>query len=115
MFRISRVFLTVAVMVGAPGCGSSKNPSSSACPDQPGATVKVVDNAFEPEVLCVKPATKVTWTFTGRQIHDVAGEGFKSDLLKDGTYEHVFAVPGEYPYRCTIHGGMVGEVRVLNG
>lgn len=79
----------------------------------PTTEVDVVDNAFEAPVIAVERGATVTWTWrdTGTD-HNVVGDGFASDLLEQGSFAHTFAAEGAFPYRCTIHGGMVGEVRV---
>lgn len=95
-------------------CGSGDSSSSGAsCTKADEPEVEVVDNAFEPETLCVKPGTEITWTWTGKQPHNVAGEDVRSELLTEGTFTHTFPARGTYEYRCTVHAGMNGEVVVF--
>lgn len=75
--------------------------------------VEVDDNTFDARVVQVTPGTTVTWTWVGGNDHNVVGEGFQSDLQKDGTFQHTFDTPGWYKYICTLHGGMTGAVSVV--
>lgn len=74
--------------------------------------VSVVDNDFEPAAVEVAVGDTVTWTWDGGNPHDVAGEGFASELQRDGTFTHTFEDAGEFPYVCTVHRGMRGLVVV---
>lgn len=95
-------------------CGSGDSSSSDASCDKPDSPdVEVVDNGFEPKTLCVKPGTEVTWSWTGKQPHNVAGEGITSELQKEGTFTHTFPARGTFEYRCTVHAGMNGKVVVF--
>lgn len=107
-----RVALVLSVgSLAACAKSPEKDLSQAQCQSGP-PVVKVVDNAYEPEVVCVKSAETVRWEWGGRAVHDVAGEGFKSELQRDGKFEHRFMREGTFTYRCTVHTGMVGEVRV---
>lgn len=77
-----------------------------------GTEVTVVDNDFEPAALEVNAGETVTWRWDARASHDVVGDGFESEVQDSGTFEHTFEEPGEYDYRCTLHGGMDGTVVV---
>lgn len=74
--------------------------------------VMVDDNTFEARVIEVEPGTTVTWTWAGSRPHDVAGEGWASDIQSEGEFQHTFEAPGAYDYKCTLHGGMTGRVIV---
>ena len=89
---------------------------SSAAAQEPVATsqISVQDNNFEPEVAEVTAADTVTWTWEGSSEHNVVGDGFESDVQRDGTFERRFDEPGTYEYRCTLHGGMTGTVIVTD-
>ncbi len=78
-----------------------------------GATeVAVRDNVFEPAAIEVPAGATVTWRWEGRHPHNVVSDGFESEVQTDGAFTHTFAEPGRYAYRCTLHGGMDGEVVV---
>ncbi|MBB6646823.1 halocyanin domain-containing protein [Halobellus ruber] len=72
---------------------------------------------FGPAAVRVDPGTTVTWTWTGKGgSHNVAGDGFESELTDSGdyTFEHTFEDAGVYTYVCTPHEtlGMKGAVVV---
>lgn len=74
--------------------------------------VAVQDDEFAPRVIQVTQGTEVTWTWEGNRRHNVVGEGFQSELMTEGTFQHTFETPGSYRYLCTLHGGMTGAVIV---
>lgn len=115
--RTLRPLLVCFVVLASLGACSSKSKSLNAsCRPGPGQPeVSVVDNAFNPSSVCVKPGATVTWHFTGNQTHDVAGEGFHSELKREGSYSHRFVQAGKFEFRCTIHSSMRGTVQVANG
>ncbi len=89
-------------------CGGDDDDAASA---EPGVVI-VDDNVFEPKTISVGVGDTVTWRFEGNSAHNVSGEGFASDLMKDGEFEHAFDEAGEFDYVCTVHPGMNGTVDV---
>lgn len=76
-------------------------------------TVTLRDIEFQPAAVQVPAGTTVTWEWDdGDVVHDVAGDGFASELKADGEFAHTFDTPGTYAYECTVHPGMVGRVIV---
>jgi plastocyanin len=92
-----------------------------------GATF-LTDTAYYPNPLEVNVDQTVVWTNEDFSFHTVtsgdvsdtnsvrlfdsglAGPGALSSTGK--TYEYTFESPGEYPYYCILHPGMVGKVIV---
>lgn len=75
--------------------------------------VAVRNDAFDPPVIQIESGTTVTWTFDdGNRAHNVVGDGWLSEVLAAGEYQHTFTEPGSYPYTCTLHWGMNGRVEV---
>lgn len=103
------VLAVAALAVLAAGCAGD-GPLAA----EPVATseVAVVDDDFEPAVAEVRAGTTVTWTWQGRNDHNVVADDFSSDVQSSGTFTHTFDEPGTYAYRCTLHSGMRGEVVV---
>ncbi len=113
-----RVALLAIALLLVAGCGPSGPAAASDLPDDVGPvdadpTVAVRDNVFAPDELVVEVGTEVTWVWEGRAVHDVAGDGFKSEILAEGTFTHTFDEPGTYPYVCSLHPGMEGTVYVI--
>jgi plastocyanin len=90
---------------GALGAGAASAQSSS-------AKVTVGDNFFKPEDLEVTAGTKVTWTNTGKILHNVQpnkGKKFGTKSLARGkSYSFTFKKPGTYAYYCSFHGSPGG-------
>ena len=109
-------FAVGALLLAA--CSSTGPAPAAALPDDVGpvdadATVAVADNVFVPDELVVEVGTEVTWVWEGRAVHDVAGDGFQSDIVAEGTFSHTFDAAGAYHYVCTLHPGMEGTVFVV--
>jgi plastocyanin len=80
-----------------------------------GAEVKIVNFSFVRPVLTVAAGTTVTWVNRDEMPHTVvASDGaFKSKALDtDEKFSYTFAKPGRYPYYCSMHPKMTGEVVV---
>ncbi len=74
--------------------------------------VAVRDDFFVPAAIEVPAGTTVTWQWEGNNQHNVVGDGFESPVQDQGEFAYTFSEPGTYDYRCTLHGGMNGEVLV---
>jgi plastocyanin len=116
----------VALVAG--GCGDDDDSSSSGdtgtesssapAPSSGGAVAVDMKNIqFSPKDVTVKVGQKVTWTNQDTVDHDVkADEGadFHSETFgKGGTYEFTPKEAGVVKYECTLHPGMVGELKVV--
>ena len=93
----------------------------------PGAST-LTDTAFSPSSIEVTVGQTVVWTNDDSAFHTVtsgtagaadAGKEFDSGLKgptaltsKGKTFEHTFNRIGDYPYFCTLHPAMVGNVIV---
>src|SRR6202451_3817227 len=86
--------------------------------DQPSAAtaeVKIDNFSFGPQTLTVRVGTTVTWTNGDDIPHtSVSTEGvLKSKVMDtDEKFSYTFTKAGKYPYYCTIHPRMTGEVVV---
>ena len=74
--------------------------------------VEVRDNSFAPNSIEIAPDTTVTWTWVGKNDHNVYGDGLESRVQTEGTYAYTFEDSGTYDYECTLHPGMKGRVIV---
>lgn len=113
--RVARLLALVVSATAVVGCQSSGIPEDA----EPAAGVDRIemhDNAFEPPVVQVPSGTTMTWAFTdGSTVHNVVGDGFRSDNAAEGTFTHTFTEPGTYDYTCTLHSGMDGRIVVTEG
>jgi plastocyanin len=105
----------------AAGCSSSPAPSSASSvqPAAPGGnTISIKNFAFEPSTLTVKAGTTVTWVNNDGASHTIVSDtgspvSFSSDPFATGaSYTFTFTQPGTYPYHCSIHPAMKGEIIV---
>lgn len=91
------------------------DPSDADAPVTGVTDVAVRDNYFEPAAIEIPVGTTVTWTWEGDHDHNVVADGFESETQTEGSFAQTFAEPGRHEYRCTLHGGMRGEVVVTGG
>jgi plastocyanin len=79
------------------------------------ADVKIDNFSFGPTALTVPVGTTVTWTNRDDIPHTVVSTDgvFKSKALDtDDKFSFAFTKPGTYPYFCSIHPKMTGQVIV---
>jgi plastocyanin len=94
--------------------GSSRVTAS----DQPSAAnvaVKIDNFVFGPQAITVPVGTTVTWTNSDDIPHTaVSTDGvFKSKVMDtDEKFSYTFTKPGTYPYYCSVHPKMTGQVVV---
>jgi plastocyanin len=78
------------------------------------AKVSVGDNFFSPVKATTVSGGKVKWTNNGKVEHNVTFQGgFKSRNFGPGeSVVAKFTHAGKFSYRCTIHSGMTGKIKV---
>lgn len=108
--RLLAVTAVVSLAVLGAACGDSDG--GTATEDLEPGTVLVDDNVFRPRTIEVSVGDTVTWQFVGATLHNVVGDGFRSENKRSGTFEHTFNSAGSYDYSCTLHPGMNGTVEV---
>jgi len=128
-------WLAIAAIAVAAACGSSTgyggNPPPPPPPPgpppppppPPGPTLGVTvgpGNSFAPSSGSVTSGGTVTWTWaTGSPLHNVTfddGQGNSGDQSAGATHSRTFpAVTSStnFPYHCTIHAGMTGQITVV--
>jgi plastocyanin len=95
--------LGLATVVAAPAADAAVQP------------VNIAFAAFSPTPLDVLPGETVLWSNVSVRRHTVtsdAGVFASGDLFAGNRFAWTFATVGAYPYHCTVHPGMVGEVDV---
>jgi len=81
--------------------------------------VSIGDNWFKPRATAVNKGSSVTWSWRGHRRHNVffysglpAGRPRSCPTRRSGTCTRRLRRAGRYGYVCTLHGTMVGSVRV---
>lgn len=123
--NVARVGLVI-LLLAAPACGgpgsglvgtiggpNSGNPNGGGNPAT--AAVQVVNFAFQPSLVTVRPGGSVTWTWNSDTTsHNITftDNVQNGGTRKTGTHTRTFTAAGTFAYRCTLHSGETGEVRV---
>lgn len=109
--------------------GESTTPQTTSAvaypPNGQTSTINAIDNNFGPQTVTVKAGTKVTWTNSGKNVHNIKPKGDPKATTwgvgdagfgPGAQYSRVFDRPGTYVYYCSIHGtpkaGMFGTITV---
>lgn len=109
--KISRCFRALAILAGVALAWSEPQSVLAA-----GASVSIVDFAFNPASVTVQVNDSVTWTWVGPTVHTTTSDtglwdsGFMGPTVP--TFSHTFASSGSFPYLCTVHPFMKGSVIV---
>jgi plastocyanin len=117
MMRTSVWFASLATPVIAMMLLLAGSPSVTATdqPSAPSAEVKIDNFSFGPQTITVAVGATVTWINRDDIPHTVASTDgvFKSKVRDtDETFSYTFVKAGKYPYFCTIHPKMTGQVVV---
>jgi plastocyanin len=82
------------------------------------ATVRVVDNAYQPNIVNLLQNGVVVWVWdTTASLHNVTFNDpllapQSSQTISRGTHTVVFSTVGTFDYHCTIHTEMTGSIVV---
>ena len=112
--RIANVVMPMIIATLLLVAGSSRVTAS----DQPSAAnvaVKIDNFVFGPQAITVPVGTTVTWTNSDDIPHTaVSTDGvFKTKVMDtDENFSYTFTKPGTYPYYCSVHPKMTGQVVV---
>lgn len=111
--RILSIF-SLAALVALAGTGSP--PALAAAPvAQSNVDIKIDNFSFVPPVLKVAVGATVTWVNRDDIPHTAVSteKVFKSKVLDtDDKYSFTFTKAGTYPYFCSLHPKMTGQVVV---
>lgn len=114
--RLAAFLVALGCAVLLAGCGGGKpDITPSATGVEPKVVVSAIDNRYNPQRVQVRVGEAVRWDFQGGAKHDVVEPSglFVSDLVRTGSFTHVFTKPGVYNYYCSIHPEMRGTVEVV--
>jgi plastocyanin len=92
-------------------------PSPSPTPSDGMTHIQIGDDYFEPAAATIKHGTTVEWWHGGGHDHVIASS--KNDWpafwSNPGNRNRItLSNPGDYPYVCLLHSGMIGMIRVLD-
>ena len=100
--KLAALLLTGAAFFAA--CGDSGGIEASDEGESSAAvTIKLGPTTFEPADASIAVGETVLWKWGGGVQHDVEGEGFKSEMQKEGTFSHAFDEAGTFEYKCNVH------------
>jgi len=97
------------LLAGSPSVTANDRPSAAT------AEVKIDNFSFGPQTVTVPVGATVTWTNRDDIPHTVVSTDgvFKSKVRDtDEKFSYTFTKAGTYPYYCTIHPKMTGQVVV---
>lgn len=80
--------------------------------------ISIKNFSFDPQSITIKPGTTVTWINNDSVPHTITsdpdGATFKSQTLQPGEkFQFTFASAGTFPYHCSIHPSMQGNIVVV--
>jgi plastocyanin len=109
----------LALALAACGGGGSKE-ATGADGGAGSATVTVKAFQFKPNPAQIRARSRVMWVNGDDTTHtitagapDEKSPGFDGKLEGPGAqFSHAFREPGTYPYFCSVHTSMTGEVTV---
>ena len=103
------VIATLLLLVGSPSVKANDQPSAA------NVAVKIDNFVFGPQAITVPVGTTVTWTNSDDIPHTaVSTDGvFKSKVMDTNEkFSYTFTKAGTYPYYCSVHPKMTGQVVV---
>ena len=103
------VLIAMMLLAASPSVAANAQPSAAS------ADVKIDNFSFGPQTLSVPVGATVTWVNRDDIPHtSVSTDGlFKSKVMDtDEKFSYTFTKAGTYPYYCTIHPKMTGQVVV---
>lgn len=78
-------------------------------------TVTIEGLQFSPAQLTVHRGERIVWVNKDPFPHTVTADGKQFDshsIAANASWTYVAAKPGEYPYSCTFHPSMKGQLKV---
>ncbi len=104
------VIIAIALLLaGSPTATANDQPSTAK------AEVKIDNFSFGPQTVTVPVGGTVTWTNRDDTPHTVVSTDgvFKSKVRDtDEKFSYTFTKAGKYPYYCSVHPKMTGQIIV---
>lgn len=108
-FAAVTLIATVLLLAGSPNATANDQPSAG------NVQVQIDNFSFGPQTVTVPVGATVTWTNHDDTPHTIVStEGvFKSKVRDtDEKFSYSFTKAGKYPYYCSVHPKMTGQVIV---
>jgi plastocyanin len=108
-------FAAVVIIALALLLAGSPNTSASDQPSSANADVQIDNFRFGPQTVTVSVGATVTWTNRDDTPHTVVSTDgvFKSKVRDtDEKFSYTFTKSGKYPYYCSVHPKMTGQIIV---
>jgi plastocyanin len=108
---------TARVIASLTVAGVTRADTTDVTVGTPAATVRTTAGAFTPDDVSIRPGGTVVWEIAGAT-HNVTfdeetpPDGSIPDTPAGRSVARTFATAGDYDYRCTLHQGMKGRIRV---
>ena len=108
-FAAAVIIAIVLLLAGSPSVKANDQPSAA------NAEVKIDNFSFAPQTVTVAAGATVTWINRDDIPHTVVStDGIFNSKVKDTDekFSFTFAKAGTYPYYCSVHPKMTGQVVV---
>jgi plastocyanin len=114
--RAGAIAALLASSAALAACGSGGGEAERLAASPPHgatATIDMADLRFSPRHLTVARGATVTFRNVGKVTHNAKGSTFFSRVVEpEGSYKHTYDTNGTFPFVCTFHPGMNGELTV---
>jgi plastocyanin len=107
------LIIAIMLLAASPLLGANATPNDH--PSAANAEITIDNFSFAPQTLTVPVGSTVTWTNRDDIPHTVVSTDgvFKSKVRDtDEKFSYTFAKPGTYPYFCSVHPKMTGQIVV---
>jgi plastocyanin len=109
--------LAIAALALAPAATQAQHDhgGGATAGPQSGSMVSIGFDAFSPLMVDVLTGDTVTWPNDSARPHTVTADDGSFDsgrIVVRSSFAQRFAAPGTFPYHCTLHPSMTGEVDV---
>jgi plastocyanin len=120
--RLIKIMCLVTLAASAVACGNSNDSPTAPTPPNGSTSVSIVSGAsaltttaYTPNPISIAVGGTVTWINNDTTAHTATANGGAFDtgsIAPGGNASKTFSTAGSFPYRCTIHPGMVGTITV---
>jgi plastocyanin len=116
--RLSWLLLAVCACGGGGNGGTgTTGPTGPTGPAPSSASFTMAAETFSPTQVTIARNGTVTWNNTSGVVHNVtfdATTGAPANIPdhSSGSNQRTFSVSGTFPFQCTLHAGMTGQVGV---